>query len=144
MLLEGGDPVDHALLEPMRDDLAERGLWSDFPIWSAGLAATEPANGVGLTEEAELALQAKYLRCIVGRLPFRPVSIPPAVLAWNGGTVGRLAQAIYEERGFDRLPILADALEEAGCGNADMLSHCREQGTHVRGCWVVDLLLGKQ
>jgi hypothetical protein len=55
-----------------------------------------------------------------------------------------LAQAIYDDRAFDRLPILADALEEAGCDTADILAHCRGPGPHVRGCWVVDLILGKQ
>jgi hypothetical protein len=55
-----------------------------------------------------------------------------------------LAQAIYEERAFDRLPILADALEESGCYNADLLAHCRSDGPHVRGCWAVDLVLGKE
>lgn len=64
-------------------------------------------------------------------------------LMWNDGLVRRLAQAIYDESAFDRLPILADALEEAGCTNADMLNHCRQSGEHIRGCWVVDLLLGK-
>ena len=54
-----------------------------------------------------------------------------------------LANLIYDERAFDRLPILADALEDAGCDDADILRHCREPGEHVRGCWVVDLLLGK-
>jgi hypothetical protein len=144
MLLEGGTAVDSALLEPLREDLAERGLWPGFPGWSAGLATTEPASGAGVTEAAELALQAEYLRCIVGPRPFRRVTIPPAVFAWRDGTVRRLAQALYEERSFDRLPILADALEDAGCTDADILNHCRGEGPHVRGCWVVDLLLGKQ
>jgi hypothetical protein len=62
----------------------------------------------------------------------------------NGGTAIKLAKAIYEERTFDRLPILADALEDAGCDNTDILAHCRSGGEHVRGCWVVDLLLGKK
>jgi hypothetical protein len=61
--------------------------------------------------------------------PFRPPTpIPQAVLDWNDGTVVKLAQAIYDERPFDRLPILADALEEAGCTNADILNHCRQPG----------------
>src|SRR5262249_31297821 len=67
-----------------------------------------------------------------------------AWLSWRDGTVVKLAEAIYEERAFDRLPILADALEDAGCDNAVILGHCRQTGEHVRGCWVVDLLLGKQ
>ena len=56
----------------------------------------------------------------------------------------RIAQAIYDKRAFDRMPILADALEDAGCDNADILAHCRGPNEHVRGCWVVDLILGKQ
>ena len=55
----------------------------------------------------------------------------------------KLAQAIYDARAFDRMPQLADALEAAGCDNRDILDHCRSGGEHVRGCWVVDLLLGK-
>jgi hypothetical protein len=79
------------------------------------------------------------------RNPFRPSpSLPPAVLAWNGGTVCRIAQATYGERSFERLPILADALEDAGCTDAAILSHCRGPGPHVRGCWVLDLILGKE
>jgi hypothetical protein len=55
-----------------------------------------------------------------------------------------LAEGIYADRAFDRLPILADALEEAGCTDAEVLAHCRGPGPHVRGCWVVDLILGKE
>jgi hypothetical protein len=75
--------------------------------------------------------------------PFRPVTIDASWLSWNGGTVPKLSRAIYDERRFSDLPILADALEEAGCDNPDILAHCRSGGEHVRGCWVVDLLLGK-
>ena len=105
------------------------------------------AGSVAPTDEAmraEWAAQAALLRDIFGN-PFRsPPPLPPAVLAWNDGTIHRLAQAIYEERAFDRLPVLADALEEAGCHDPDILAHCRQPGEHVRGCWVVDLLLGKE
>jgi hypothetical protein len=87
--------------------------------------------------------EADLLRCLIGN-PFRPSpTLAPAVLAWNGGTVPKLAAAIYEERAFDRLPVLADALEDAGCTDAEVLTHCRSGGEHVRGCWVVDLVLGK-
>jgi hypothetical protein len=55
-----------------------------------------------------------------------------------------MAGSMYESRDFAGMPILADALEEAGCGDPDILSHCRGGGPHVRGCWVVDLVLGKQ
>jgi hypothetical protein len=54
-----------------------------------------------------------------------------------------VARAIYDERAFERMPILADALEDTGCDNADILEHCRQPGEHVRGCWVVDFILGK-
>lgn len=75
--------------------------------------------------------------------PFRPVAVDATCLAWNDGTVQKLSQAIYDERAFERMPILADALEEAGCTNLDILNHCRKPGEHVRGCWVVDAILGK-
>ncbi len=148
--------------------------------------------------EAGLA-QASLLRDIVGN-PWRPARLPRAFkrhgsrleqqphpwLTWREGTVVRLAQEIYDGRHFDRLPILADALEEAGCDNAEVLAHCREcrrwrpcaacfqaramysedarragidraeikcnaacpgwtpeDAVHVRGCWMLDLLLGK-
>ena len=55
----------------------------------------------------------------------------------------KVAQGIYYDRAFDRLPILADALEDAGCHDAAILEHCRQPGPHVRGCWVVDLLTGR-
>jgi hypothetical protein len=84
------------------------------------------------------------LRDIFGSLLFRPVSIASEVLAWNDGTVVKLAQGIYDDRAFDRLPVLAAALEEAGCHDADILGHCRQPGPHVRGCWVVDAPLDKE
>jgi hypothetical protein len=99
-----------------------------------------PADPLFATEEK---VQADLLRCIIGN-PFRPSSpLPLTVLTWNGGTVVKLAQAIYEERAFERLPVLADALEEAGLADTDILAHCRGPGPHVRGCFLVDLLLGK-
>jgi hypothetical protein len=75
---------------------------------------------------------------------FRTFPINPAWLAWNNGTVVKIAQAICEEYAFDRLPILADAVEDAGCSNNDILPHCRSNEPHVTGCWVVDLLLEKE
>jgi hypothetical protein len=86
---------------------------------------------------------AAVVREVFGN-PFRPVTIDPVWLSWNDGPVQKIAQAIYEERAFDRMPILADALEDAGCTEQAILAHCRGDGPHVRGCWVVDLLLGKQ
>ena len=93
-------------------------------------------------ESSEGAVQATLLRDIFGN-PFCPIILDPAILAWDDGTIPKPAQASYEERAFDRLPILADALEEAGCDNADILAHFQGPGPHVKGCWVIDLLLGK-
>jgi hypothetical protein len=84
--------------------------------------------------------RSSLLRDIFGN-PFRPVI---ADLAWLTSTIIVLAQAIYSERAFDRLPILADALEEAGCQGAEILAHCRGSGSHVKGCFVIDLILGKE
>lgn len=88
------------------------------------------------------AYQTGILRDIFGNL-FRPVALDPSWLTWNDGTIPKLAQTIYDESAFGQLPVLADALEEAGCDNASILSHCRQPGEHVRGCWVVDAILGK-
>jgi len=64
---------------------------------------------------------------------------------WRTGTAVALAQTMYAARDFAAMPILADALEEAGCDVPDVLTHCRDpKGVHVRGCWVVDLVLGKE
>ena len=63
--------------------------------------------------------------------------------AWLTSDAVALARGIYDERAFDRMPILADALQDAGCVNDEVLTHCRGEVVHVRGCWVVDLLLGK-
>jgi len=113
--------------------------------WDASrLRNGEEAARIAFEEDysTERAAQALILRDILGN-PFRPVSLGPAWLTWNDGTVPTLAQAIYDDRAFDRLSVLADALEEAGCQDADILDHCRSGGEHVRGCWVVDALLDK-
>jgi hypothetical protein len=88
---------------------------------------------------AEYVSEAQLLRCVVGN-PFRPVTFDSS---WLTSTVVSLAEGIYADRAFDRLPILADALQDAGCDSADVLGHCRGPGPHARGCWVIDLLLGK-
>ena len=86
-------------------------------------------------------VQATLLRDII-RGAFRPLVFRHSWRQWNDRTVAKLARGVYEERAFDRLPILADALEEAGCVDLDILSHCRLPGLHVPGCWPVDLILG--
>ena len=73
--------------------------------------------------------------------PFRPVTFLPA---WRTDTAVTLARQMYDAREFSAMPILADALQDAGCDDPDILDHCRREGPHVRGCWVVDLVLGKE
>jgi hypothetical protein len=86
----------------------------------------------------------QVLREVFGPLPFRPVVVEASWMAWHDGAITKLAQAIYDDRAFNRLSILAEALEEAGCTDRDILVHCRQSGDHVLGCWVADLLLGKE
>jgi len=93
----------------------------------------------GKDRDDELARQADLVRDIFGN-PFRPVTADPS---WLTPTVVQLAEHIYADRAFDQMPILADALQDAGCYNAEILGHCRSDGPHVRGCFVGDLLLGK-
>jgi len=94
------------------------------------------------TARAEWTAQAALLRDIFGN-PFCPIAIAPAWLTWRGGLLVVMAQKMYDSPDFSNMPILADALEEAGCAGADILAHLRGPGPHARGCWVVDLLLGK-
>ncbi len=106
---------------------------------AAAFAAAAAARG----RRREKKAQRELLRDLFGN-PFRPTRVQPAWRAWNGGTLVRMAQVIYDEHRFGDLPILADALEEAGCADRAILSHCRSGGGHARGCWVVDQLLGKE
>jgi hypothetical protein len=91
------------------------------------------------TRRVEELAQCQFLREILG--PFHHASFDDA---WRTPRVVTLAQAIYDGRTFDRLPELADGLEEAGCADDEILAHCRSPGPHVRGCWVLDLILGKE
>jgi hypothetical protein len=112
----------------------QNGDFYDHAMHCAAIVVDDRSDG------PEAAAQADLIRDIFGN-PFRPVTVNPA---WRTANVSALAQAIYDDRAFDRLPILADALEDAGCDNADILNHCRQPGEHVRGCWVVDWILGKE
>jgi hypothetical protein len=90
----------------------------------------------------EAPFQAELLRDLFGPLPFRPVQIEPS---WLTPNVLALAHTLYEERRFDDVPVLADALEEASCDSRDILGHLRQPGqVHVRGCWCLDALLGRR
>jgi hypothetical protein len=92
---------------------------------------------------AEARVQAEILRDIIGN-PFHSALVPRSRPVGNDDTVTRLAAAIYAEHAFDRVPLLADALEDAGCTDAELLGHLRGPGPHVRGCWAVDRILGRE
>jgi hypothetical protein len=124
----------------------------DTAISSALKASDSTVNAIGCADDGQAeidtaqdvlkqkTIQSAFVRDIFGN-PFRPLILDPA---WLSFVAVSIAQAIYAELAFDRLPILADALEDAGCDNADILNHCRLPGDHARGCWVLDLLLGKE
>jgi hypothetical protein len=125
--------------------------------WSPQLMAGHAANGASagagprLGGRERLSREADLLRDVVGSpLPLQPAVVDPAVLSWNGGVVRRLARAAYDDRlpsgllDNARLAVLGDALEEAGCTDAELLGHLRGPGPHVRGCHVLDALLDKR
>ncbi len=123
-------------------DALGRGVGLDATLeHSCSVAVGHAAWAVGDKRASEMRAQSALARCIFGN-PFRPVAVDPVWLTWNNGTVSKVAQAIYTDRDFHSLPILADALEEAGCADAEILAHLRGPGPHVRGCWAVDLCLG--
>ena len=97
------------------------------------------ASGGAAERLLEWQRQCALIRCIFGD-PFARRDIDRT---WVTPTINNMAELAYEERQFDDLPILGDALEEAGCDNADILNHCRQPGEHVRGCWALDTLLDK-
>lgn len=131
----------------------------DAAYWAGGLNITEDVNSCVfyaanvsmrmIDDEmkahkvrAEIVRQQScFLRDVIGPSPFFATLFDKR---WRTEIVNTLAQGIYDDRTFDRMPILADALQDAGCEDADILDHCRSNGPHVRGCWVVDLLLGKK
>ncbi len=105
-----------------------------------GFAAANRAASCRTTGKAtEQAAKATLFRDIFGN-PFRPVVLDPS---WLTSTAVSLARQMYDSRDFSAMPILADALQDSGCEDEAVLSHCRSDGPHVRGCWVVDLVLGK-
>jgi hypothetical protein len=115
----------------VRESLKPQAHRSRVIAWLSDYEADTPENPqCGLPE----------LRDIFGN-PFRPAPFSPA---WRTGTAVSLAGQMYEARDFSAMPILADALQDAGCDSEDLLDHYRGPGPHVRGCWVVDLVLGKE
>jgi hypothetical protein len=125
---------------------AQAGGWLVLLLESKQAAYHTIASIVGTAAQTDAdtaaqvsAVLSDLIRELIGPLPFRPVAIDPR---WQSPDVLGLARGIYQDQAFERLPILADALLDAGCDNDDLLGHCRAEGGHVRGCWVVDLVLG--
>jgi hypothetical protein len=124
--------------------------WSDIRISSEYAVWACRKVDLFVGEDAERLAQCQILRDLFGNL-FHPITISSVWLSWNDGIVVRLAQAAYDDRILPagtldnaRLFILADALEEAGCTDEQILTHLRSGGDHYRGCWVIDLLLGRE
>jgi hypothetical protein len=112
---------------------------SHLMTWNVAAHVADTDRSIHKNERAQ-SREADFLRDIF--VPFR--KLKPLPRAWRTSTVTAVARAIYEDRRFADLPILADALEEAGCSDADILAHLRSGGDHVRGCWPLDLVLEKQ
>jgi hypothetical protein len=116
--------------------------------WGAAAAVTHYASWVTSgPRTGERLVQAGLLRDVAGnRAPggSRPLAVNPSWLAWRDGLLVSMARHLYQGREFAELPVLTDALEEAGCADPDILNHFRLPGAHVRGCWVLDSLLGKE
>jgi hypothetical protein len=128
--------------------VAKHGKGADWCAWAVFRTSAHILGLPGLTPDPaeqrkwadQLRAMAQLIRDIVGN-PFRPITL---TRSWRTSDVVSLACGIYVERAFDRLPILADALEDAGCACPDILHHCRSPGPHALGCWVVDALLQKK
>jgi hypothetical protein len=123
--------ADRANCDPLREAVV---LHYEFDHYDERLSR----DAVDEIESRVLALAAAWNR----NYGFRPLD--PTWLTWNNAIVPAIARHIYDDRAFHDLPFLADALEDAGCTDPDILGHCRSGGEHVRGCWVVDLILGKE
>ena len=133
-----------------RKDKINAALAASYACWPWAERSAETAARAALERATEASNDrieyAGFLKCVL-RTSFRPITNTPA---WLTPTVSGLAQTAYEERTLpsgeldpDRLAVLSDALEEAGCDDGDILNHLRSSGPHVRGCWVVDLLTGR-
>ncbi len=130
-----GSTAAHRCISGIWSVMAKRPIrLNTYPsLYSGGVAGWEP-----LCQKLVLLVHD-----IAGN-PFSPVSPDPAWLKANGGAAVRIAREIYEDRAFNLMPILADALEDAGCTNEQVLAHCRKEGFHARGCFVLDLVLDRK
>lgn len=134
--LWAAENLESAALENSSHEAAKQAVEYSAYFWE--FRASEGPE-MRVARANELAVLSTLLREFFGN-PFRPVTIDPN---WRTSTVVSIARGMYESRDFSPMPILTDALQDAGCNNEDILNHCRSAGPHVRGCWVVDLILGK-
>lgn len=137
----GPERARHDIVEALDAATGQKALGalqaSRYAAYALGAAARPTWEAALNREERE---QMQLARDIFGN-PFRPVAFSPE---WRTSTVVALAKSMYDSRDFAPMSLLADALQDAGCVHEDILAHCREaNGTHVRGCWVVDGVLGK-
>jgi hypothetical protein len=128
LFAEGGESLTIQFSRHLAASMSRGATVPGRLLWETLLRVEEPPQ---LSEEV-------ILKDLFGTLLFRPIPPDPV---WQGGNIQALARIIYDERRSDLLPLLADLLEEAGCP-AEVSDHCRGPGPHVRGCWVVDLVLG--
>jgi hypothetical protein len=138
--------IERAFHQTVAAELAALYVVGTNPVFAAnqalGIASASAWSDANLVS-SETTAEEGLLRDIFGD-PWRCCMVDPAWLSWNEGYAVKLAQAIYDDRSFNRLPALANALEQAGCTDPVILEHCRDPGPHVRGCWILDLLLSKQ
>jgi hypothetical protein len=155
-LADGRTNEDRSRMKQVRNGVLHSSSWGSVPEygaahflvagqgWHSALrtagAARRLAGRSQADQESERLAQVALLRDIIGN-PFRPVTFSRK---WRTDTTVALARQMYESRDFGAMPILADALQEAGCDSEGILAHCRDTSLpHVRGCWVVDSVLGK-
>jgi hypothetical protein len=117
-------------------------LWGKGPRTDGVAYALEATRYTRGSDANDRTIEQTHLiRDLVGTLPFQVVNIPPE---WRTTNVLALSRTIYEERAFDRMPILGDALMDAGCTHDEVLAHCQSLESHIRGCWVLDLALDRK
>ena len=126
-----GAVKEPAVLDALPPDL--------LPVLRSAQASNEDPPGWSFPVWKDASLQVTLLRDLFGN-PYQPTSLDPT---WLSPTVINVARSIYADHAFGDLPILADALLDAGCDNETLLDHCRSAGSHIRGCWIVDLVLEK-
>jgi hypothetical protein len=135
----GLERADHELSAPQLALLAVTSIFIQDSLVSSSVIRASSLTG----ERCEGRDLVELLHDIVGN-PFQPKRLEPPWQSWKESEILPLAQATYEDQTFDHLPILADALEDANCTDAELLGHLRGRGPHTRGCWALDVVLSKE